>query len=196
MKRDVDRPSLGLREVAPTACLFLVLSLIASPALAAQPDPAPSDLRFERRVDAPFAAVWATLMDFESWPAFIPALDSIECEREGDDRWISVQTAAKLGYRVRYQVVIRAERERGRIDLALDPRVKNDIEAFRNVWQVTAQDDGTTRVELTSVFRSGLLPDFLEERIVRRSVEAAVDAVALEIARRQFEASSVALAAR
>jgi ribosome-associated toxin RatA of RatAB toxin-antitoxin module len=173
-------PSRRVRAVLPAIAASLAVSL-GIPARAAG-----TGAQLAVELSAPVELVWQVLTDFASWPRFMPGLRRVRVRDLGRERVAIDHETEKMGFDVRFTAITRVNRERLRLDLALDESQRHDLAAMRASWQVTRLPKGRVRVDFRSDVDSGQpVPGFLERRMIRRSAAETVAALAHEIERRK-----------
>ena len=137
------------------------------------------------RLQAEPARVWEVLSDLGAWPEVFPSITRVEIY-EIDARHARLrQVTRAMGTTVSYTLNVSLIPEERRLELALDPAEPSDVDEITATWRVVALEDRGARVELRSRVVSGHpIPDFLEGRLVRRSVRDSLDALVAEVERR------------
>jgi ribosome-associated toxin RatA of RatAB toxin-antitoxin module len=195
-----DHTHIGRTSRAGCAAIVLALCLVSTgTAFASTPivcggnavarsieiDARAKSFRASTVILAPPSEVWTVLTDFDAWPETFPTRGHMEVQRVAEGRIAVARRTSRLGWEVHYTALHAIEAEHLRIGMSLDVTRPHDIDALSGSWQVRAGHAGTALVELTLRFDSGLpIPDFVEQRLVRHSVEDAVDALAREVERR------------
>jgi ribosome-associated toxin RatA of RatAB toxin-antitoxin module len=135
-------------------------------------------------VSAPAEIAWQVLTDFASWPRFMPSIVHLGVRELGGSEVALRHETETLGYQVAFTARTRVDREALRLDLRLDESEPTDLAEMDATWRVVALDGGGSRIEFRSAVRSGAVPAFLERRMLKKSVETTLEAVAAEIERR------------
>jgi ribosome-associated toxin RatA of RatAB toxin-antitoxin module len=130
--------------------------------------------------------VWSVLTDFETWPQVFQEIQHVEVEHRGGDTVAVRQSSVSYGWAVEYTALSTFIPERGRIEMALDPNAKHDVEVVQGFWQLQPLAEGrVTRVALHISIESGLpIPRWLERRMLRSSLEQMVAVIGREAKRR------------
>lgn len=184
MPRSRRDRSLGARPLALAVLLVAVTALVATPGRAADGS---------AEIDAPADLVWSVLLDFASWPRFMPGLAQVEVREATEDLVAIRHETVKLGFTIAFTALTRVDRERMSLELALDPSAANDLRALEASWQVTEVSNGRARVELRSELESGQpVPRLLQRRLIGSSVAEALAALADEVERRRAATTRVA----
>ncbi len=157
----------------------LIASVLCTQTAAAGPNSHEAD----RHIAAPIAAVWARLADTQTWPAFTPGLKRIVDEPGVGNTHRARFEVQRLGIKVHYWVTIEMLPEQGIVRIDLDREGGSAIDALSTRWHLTSSPDGrATHVVLASHFRSGMpVPGFIEDRILRASIEATLDGLAQQV---------------
>ncbi len=139
--------------------------------------------------------VWETLTDFESWPGFMPLIEGTEiARREGDQIWVR-QRFSVMFVDMRHTSVYDLAPRAGELRWALDKEEPADIEASAGRWRLVPIGDGTsTLVRYEAEMSSGrLVPDFVQDMLMRRSLRGLLGSLREETERRntRVEAESV-----
>ncbi|MBW2279339.1 MAG: SRPBCC family protein [Deltaproteobacteria bacterium] len=131
-------------------------------------------------------AVWSTLTDFESWPGFMPLIDSTEiARREGDQVWVRQRFSVMfvgMGHTSVYDLAPRA----GEIRWALDDEEPADIVSSTGTWRLVPVDGGkATLVRYRASMSSGrAVPEFVQDMLMKRSLRALLGNLRTEVERR------------
>ena len=135
-------------------------------------------------VEAPAELAWQVLTDFAAWPQFMPSIVRVGVEELGASELKLRHETESMGFQVAFTARTRIDGEALRMDLQLDESEPADLAAMDATWQVVPLGDRGVRIEFRSNVRSGAVPQFVERRMVKKSVDETVAAVAAEIERR------------
>jgi ribosome-associated toxin RatA of RatAB toxin-antitoxin module len=104
----------------------------------------------EVHIKSPPAPIYAVLADFERFPDFMQSVDSVRVLERGDGYTVTEWVARLRGARFRW--VERDEFHDQRIDYR---QTEGDLKQFEGAWELI-EEDGGTRVRLTTLFEFGL----------------------------------------
>lgn len=128
------------------------------------------------QVAAPAERVFALLTEFEGWERVFSGFRVLRTERIDAQSARVRQLTRVVGRPVACTMAATLRPAELRLDLVLDDREPNDLAELASHWQVVALPDGSSRVELRVVTRSGLpIPDFIERGVVERSTRRSLD---------------------
>jgi ribosome-associated toxin RatA of RatAB toxin-antitoxin module len=175
-----QRGGRGLRAIAGALAILAVAGLAPLRAAAES-----QDVESTIEVDAPLEVVWHVLTDFASWPRFVPNLKHIDVLGSAEQPTALRYQTESIGISVDFTARTDVRADLHRLDLALDESAANDITAMRASWQLTALGDGRVRIQFRSEVESGQpVPQFIQRRVVRESVEATIRNFTSEVERR------------
>jgi len=135
-------------------------------------------------VGAPAELAWQVLTDFAAWPRFMPSIVRVGVRDLGGSVLKLRHETESMGFQVAFTAHTEVDAEALRLHLRLDESEPTDLAAMDATWQVVPLSSGGARIEFRSDVRSGAVPAFVERRLVKKSVDATVEAVAAEIERR------------
>jgi ribosome-associated toxin RatA of RatAB toxin-antitoxin module len=144
-------------------------------------------------LDAPPAAVWSVLSDFDSWPRFVPHLEHVALERADSGRRISLFQRTRLfGMAFEYTTHRQLDPERGLMWVSLDRSRPHDVTDLAGLWRVIPVDGGSRTLLCfqSYVQTSPLVPAFVERSLIEKSVPRSLHAFADEIASRELLAAA------
>jgi ribosome-associated toxin RatA of RatAB toxin-antitoxin module len=145
-------------------------------------------------VGAPAELAWQVLTDFAAWPSFMPSIVRVSVRELGGSELKLRHETESMGFEVAFTCHTKVDADAFRLDLHLDESEPTDLAAMDATWQVVPLPNGGARIEFRSDVRSGAVPAFVERRMVKKSVEETVEAVAAEIERR-LESMTASVAA-
>ena len=167
------------------ASLCAAALLFPGPVLA---DEAAASLRI---ASAPSVA-WEALTDFPAWPSIFPDVIELSLDRGSEGPARLHQVIRVFGMRIEHTSAVRFDEAQRRLDLTLDPSAPHDVADLDATWTITPDGMGGCVVELRSRFTaSQAIPGFIRHRVLARSVQASVEALVAEVARRS-EATRIA----
>jgi len=167
----------GFRRLLPLLAASVALVLSVSSARAEGPSGAVE-------VDAPPELAWQVLTDFAAWPRFMPSINRVGVQQLSASELKLRHETESMGFKVSFTTYTEVDAEAFRLQLTLDESEPSDLASLDATWQIVALADGGARIEFRSDVRSGAVPAFVERRLVKKSVDATVEAVAAEIERR------------
>jgi len=127
------------------------------------------------RVDAAPDRVLAVLADFESWNRVFDGVETVTAERQDAHRARLRQRVQRAGYTLSYMVDATVDPAARRVDLALDPAERGDLEVLATTWRIEPLPDGGSLVTLRVRSRSRLpIPEFVERRITEYTTHASL----------------------
>lgn len=176
-RRNRNQGATGFRRMLPLIAASVALFVFASGARAEGPSGTAD-------VDAPAELAWQVLTDFAAWPRFMPSLVQVGVREVGESELKLRHETESMGFEVAFTAHAEVDADALRLRLRLDESEPTDLAAMEATWQVVPLAAGGVRIEFQSDVRSGAVPAFIERRIVKKSVEATVEAVAAEIERR------------
>lgn len=152
-------------------------------------DSARGSTRATALVPRPPRDVWRTLVDFESWPGFMPLLDDSEvARRQGDQVWVR-QRFSVMFVGMRHTTVYDLAPRAGELRWALDEQEPADIEASRGSWKLVPIDGGrATLLRYEATMSSGrAVPGFVQDMLLRRSLRKLLASLRTETERRNVQ---------
>ncbi|MDH3687772.1 MAG: SRPBCC family protein [Myxococcales bacterium] len=145
-------------------------------------------------VSAPAELAWQVLTDFAAWPRFMPSIHRVAVRELGASELKLRHETETMGFQVEFTALTEVDSDALRLHLRLDESEPADLAAMDATWQVVPLAAGGARIEFRSDVRSGAVPAFVERRMVKKSVDETVEAVAAEIQRRLDSMTALAAA--
>ena len=145
-------------------------------------------------VSAPAELAWQVLTDFAAWPQFMPSINRVAVQELGASELKLRHETETMGFQVAFTALTEVDTPALRLHLTLDESEPTDLAAMDATWQVVPLATGGARIEFRSNVRSGAVPAFVERRMVKKSVDETVEAVAAEIQRRLESMTALASA--
>jgi ribosome-associated toxin RatA of RatAB toxin-antitoxin module len=125
--------------------------------------------------------VWDVIVDFESYPSFVPNQTGATVIRRGDDRW-RVEFELSIAKKLRYTLDLEGERGRTLRWHLVDGDMMKENEGG---WLLEALPDGRTRVTYDiAVELKGFVPASVTNLLVAQTLPANLEAFKSEAARR------------
>lgn len=178
------RPAGHWRTGALSLTVVLLVATLTAPAAAEQ-----GRARAHARVGAD--RVWATLLEFQRWPAIFPGLTALCRETSAEDALLVRQVTRSFGMELVHTSRVTIYPAAHRLDLALEPSYPNGLDELESAWIITPRSDGSSEIELRlSADLAVPIPGFLKRSLLRSSVEDSVAALAAAAEHRPARRSS------
>lgn len=186
-RRNQTQGATGFRRMLPLLAASVALLLSVTSARAEGPTGSID-------VSAPAELAWQVLTDFAAWPEFMPSINRVAVRELGGSELKLRHETETMGFHVEFTALTEVDTDALRLHLWLDESEPADLVAMDATWQVVPLAAGGARIEFRSDVRSGAVPAFVERRMVKKSVDETVEAVAAEIQRRLESMTAQALA--
>ena len=142
----------------------------------AETSPAGDDARAARIkaycvVNKPPAAVWAVMLNYQTFHEFMPRLERVEVLEKTKDAMKVTQTVrGPLGL-IRYTLDLTFKRAQRTVSWALDKSRKHDIADTFGAWEFLPYRQGKTIVRYTTTVDSGIaVPRFVEDFLIKKDL--------------------------
>jgi len=160
---------------------LLVAAVWAAGPAAAEPEAVEQTVE----LDAPVELVWHVLTDFAAWPRFVPNLKRIDVVGDAQQPTALRYSTESIGIAIGFTARTDVRADLHRLDLALDESAPNDIAAMRASWQLTPLGGDRVRIQFRSAIETGQpVPEFIQRRVMRASVEETIRNFTSEVERR------------
>lgn len=124
-------------------------------------------------VDKPVEDVWATVIDFEKLPEFIPRLISSEKYEEKDGKIGIKQSVKVLWKKINYHVLQSEDAEHHIMTFELDKSQKNDISETNGRWELREYGEGKCLAFYFLALDSGMpVPRFIQNMLLNQDLPA------------------------
>ena len=178
------------RKAGRTALAGLALAIAA----AWTPTPAAAESQAVEQtveLDAPVELVWRVLTDFAAWPRFVPNLKHIDVLGDAQQPTALRYSTESIGIVIGFTARTEVHADLHRLDLALDESAPSDIAAMRASWQLTPLGGDRVRIQFRSAIETGQpVPEFIQRRVMRASVEETIRNFTSEVERAKGTATS------
>lgn len=122
-------------------------------------------------VNAPAEALWATILDYNKFPEFMPRLKKITILSKGEGTMKVRQEVSVPLSSVAYTLDLKFTPDPKRMDWTLDKAAKNDIADTFGSWEFLPYSEGKTLIRYTIAVDTGLfVPKFLEDYLVKKDL--------------------------
>ena len=133
-------------------------------------------------VNKPKKDVWDVLVDYESYPKFMPRVETVILEFSEGDRYGLHMTLKVLLKKVQFHIIRDRNFEAGTIRYALDKKKKNDIEDIFGGWTIIPHGKGKCILAYTVAVDSGMfLPKSLQDYLTKKDLPELVRTVKLRV---------------
>lgn len=137
-------------------------------------------------IPAPPTKVWETLADFDSWPNYLPRLETVRVDKvEGENLWL-YHMLKIMFVSIEYTVIYTFEPEIGRASWVLDKEAKHDIGDTSGFWEFVPVNQGRfTLATYHANVNTGMpVPRFVENFLTKESLPQIIEGLRGEVQRR------------
>ena len=161
--------------------VVLCLGWLAAPAALADPVEADGSVH----VGAPPDRVFAVLTDFDAWGRVFESVEMLGTERVDAHHVRIRQRVERAGLTLTYTLAASVDPAARRVDVALDPSDRGQMEELASTWTVAPDPSGGSIVTLHVVSRTNLpVPRFVERRVAKRTTRDSLDDLVRALERR------------